>query len=127
MPRRTQTKPVANSRQALDEMVRESQLQKDVFSLAHALGFHVFHTYDSVLGSKAIDPGFPDAILAKDGRVLAIEFKTERGKLSLKQSEWLYSLSARGQVETYCWRPRDWSSGEIERVLIGRDGHQRAA
>lgn len=115
-----------HSRKVLDELVSESQLQKNVFSLAHALGFLVFHTYDSLLGSKAIDPGFPDAILAKDGRVLAIEFKTERGKLSLKQSEWLYSLAARGQVETYCWRPRDWSSGEIERVLIGRDG-QRAA
>lgn len=124
--RRTQAKPTTDSRQVLDQQVSESQLQKNVFSLAHALGFHVFHTYDSVLGSKAIDPGFPDAILAKDGRVLAIEFKTERGKLSIAQGAWLYNLSARGQVETYCWRPRDWSSGEIERVLIGRDG-QRVA
>lgn len=115
-------------RQLLDSAVEERDLQKNVFELAHDLNYLVFHTYDSVLGSKAIDAGFPDAILVKAGRVLAIEFKREDGKVSTAQSHWLLELSWLGRVETYVWRPRHWSSGEVERVLLGLEyGGQRSA
>lgn len=133
MTRRRGQAKAADSRQVLDAMVSESQLQRDVIKLAQELGWLVHHVYDSRLaaggkrknGQRSIDRGFPDLILAKTGRVsIAVELKTERGHLSMEQRQWLAVLA--GSFDVYIWRPRDWSSGEIERVLIGRDG-QRAA
>ena len=35
------------------------------------------------------------------------------------QATWLAHLGASGKVEWYIFRPRDWSSGRIEAVLMG--------
>lgn len=47
--------------------------------------------------------GFPDLALAKGGRVLLRELKTDRGVLSPEQKVWLAALGEHGGV----WRPRD--------------------
>lgn len=52
-------------------------------------------------------PGFPDYVLARSGRVLFCELKSERGILSTDQMAWRDRLLAAGQ-EWYCWRPRHW-------------------
>ena len=122
----TRRRPRAiNSRRVLDQQVSESQLQRDVLEMAKKLGWLAYHVYDSRMSGP--DKGFPDIILAKRegaARVLAIELKTERGRVSTAQWAWLAALM--GPLECYVWRPRDWSSGEIEAILAGRDG-QRAA
>jgi hypothetical protein len=48
------------------------------------------------------------------GRVLAVELKAEHGHYRDGQREWLRELAGAG-VETFTWRPSQWS--EIERVL----------
>lgn len=58
------------------------------------------------------DPGFPDLVLAKDGRVLIIELKSEKGRVSAEQKAWI--KHTRGQV----WRPRDWT-----KILLILDGY----
>jgi hypothetical protein len=46
--------------------------------------------------------GLPDLICARDGRVILIELKTDAGKLSEGQTDW---LAASGGL---LWRPSDW-------------------
>lgn len=49
------------------------------------------------------DVGSPDLLLARHGRVLNVELKTDRGRVRPEQQAWLDALGAHGQV----WRPRD--------------------
>ena len=53
------------------------------------------------------DPGFPDLVLIRGGRILFAELKNNRGVLSTDQMAWRDRLLLAGQ-EWYCWRPRDW-------------------
>lgn len=46
--------------------------------------------------------GFPDIVAARDGLTLVAECKTNSGKLTRDQAEWLLVLG--GMV----WRPSDW-------------------
>ena len=47
--------------------------------------------------------GRPDLTLAKAGRILLAELKTEKGRLSPEQEAWLAALGEYGRL----WRPRD--------------------
>ena len=113
------TRRTQSSRRILDQQVSESQLQRDVLQLAGQLGYLAYHVYDS--RKSGPDKGFPDLILARDGRVIAVELKTERGRVSRDQARWIWALGALDTIEIFVWRPRDWSSGRIERVLIGSE------
>ena len=122
----TRRRPRAiNSRQVLDQQVSESGFQVVVVKTAQLFGFRCQHVYDSRLASAHVDAGFPDWIFAKEGRVIAVELKTERGAVSMKQHDWLYHLGATGAVECYIWRPHDWSSGRIERIFAGLHRERR--
>ena len=66
--------------------------------------------------------GLPDLIMARRGRVIFAELKSTKGKVRPDQQMWLDELTARVPDvthEVYTWRPADWQSGEIERVLLG--------
>lgn len=80
--------------------------------VARTFGYRVYHT----LRSKGSQPGFPDWTLVRD-RVVFLELKTETGKVSDAQSEWLYDLNAAG-AEAYLVRPRHFD--EIVVVLRAR-------
>mgnify|MGYP001558974447 FL=1 len=68
---------------------------------------------------QADGKGFPDLVLTRDGQLLFIEAKTEKGKLSEEQAEWILQLHKVAYsspiVEVHCWRPSDWPT--IEQVL----------
>lgn len=49
------------------------------------------------------DPGFPDLVLSRDGVVLVVELKSDKGGFRPGQKEWLAALGPRGRL----WRPRD--------------------
>lgn len=80
--------------------------------VARTFGYRVYHT----LRSKGSQPGFPDWTLARD-RVVFLELKTETGKVSAAQAEWLGALNAAG-TEAYVVRPRHFD--EIVCVLRAR-------
>lgn len=72
--------------------------------VARMFGFRVYHT----LRSKGSQPGFPDWTLARE-RVVFLELKTEVGKVSDHQKEWLAALND-ADVEAYVVRPRHFDA-----------------
>ena len=90
----------------------ETQLQRAIIQLAELFGWLVYHTHDS----RHSQPGFPDLVLVRGGRIIFVELKSAKGTVSKDQEEWLKRLSAT-KAEVWVWRPADWLSGAIERVL----------
>jgi hypothetical protein len=108
--------------------VSERSLQDATVELASYLGWFCHHDRPArrADGSFAThiqgDPGFPDLVLVKvdaqgRGRVLFVELKSTKGQTSMAQDEWLDALRKCTGVETYAFRPADWSSGRVESVL----------
>ncbi len=63
---------------------------------------------------QADGKGFPDLVLTRPGRLVFVELKAERGRLSLDQERWVNALKDCGQ-EVYVFRPSMWS--QIEKIL----------
>ena len=114
--------------QTREEMTRipisEAQLQATVVEMARLFGWLIHHDRPARRkdGSWSTpvqgNPGFPDLLLVRRGTVLAVELKSERGKLTAEQERWLAELGGAG-VRAEVWRPEDLRSGRIERVLRG--------
>ena len=104
-----------DGRALLNQPVKESKLQANVNTLARYLSYRVNHNYDSRRSGP--DNGLPDTYIAGNGRSIWAELKTERNKLSPAQLAWRDVILAAGH-EWYCWRPRDWANGTVERVLM---------
>jgi hypothetical protein len=81
-----------------------------VRTLAQYTGWKIYHTYDS----RRSSPGFPDLVLVRPPRLLFVELKVGRRKVTNEQELWLLALGA-CSAETYVWRPDDWPT--IEEVL----------
>ena len=81
----------------------EKQFQQQVVELAKILGWRVYHPFLSKWSEK----GFPDLTMVRSYRLLFVELKAEKGKVSAPQAEWHEGLSATC-AEVYVWRPSDW-------------------
>ena len=92
--------------------INETAFQKQVEQLASALGWNYYHTFNAYRSVA----GFPDLVLVSEQqrRTVFAELKSEKGKPTKKQREWLRVLAAAGE-ETYLWRPSDWE--DIVKVL----------
>lgn len=90
----------------------EAILQENVRRTAITLGWLYYHTHDS----RHSDPGFPDTVMVRGGKILYRECKTQKGRLSAAQIRWLAALDAAG-ADAGVWRPFDWGSGRIMREL----------
>lgn len=114
------------------KQMSETQLQDSIINLAHYLGWLVMHQRPARLANGGYrtaiqgDKGFPDLVLARRGRVIFAELKSEKGTLSGGQFNWQHELYGQPGVfdwkqhpEYYVWRPSTWLSGEIERILKG--------
>lgn len=109
MPLRASEKP---QERRLPQMT-ERELQNAVMTLAGLLGWSCYHTWLSARST----PGFPDCIFVRAGKMLAVELKSERGKLSEAQEHWLGVLGAVPGIACFVWRPDDWRNGICDRVL----------
>lgn len=108
----------------------ERELQSAVIELARLLKYRVAHFrpamtragrwVTAVAGDGA---GFPDLVIAGNGRLIFAELKSGKGRLSREQAEWIAALEGvrvfDDSVEVHVWRPPDWLDGTIERVLKG--------
>ncbi|MDI3330677.1 MAG: VRR-NUC domain-containing protein [Micrococcus sp.] len=97
--------------------ITEAQLQGTVEQMATLLGWRWYHTRDSRRSVK----GFPDLVMIHpgQGRILWVELKSERGRLSREQRAWINDLDATG-AEVHVWRPADLVSGRVLAVLQNR-------
>ncbi|HEY3492176.1 MAG TPA: VRR-NUC domain-containing protein [Solirubrobacterales bacterium] len=94
----------------------EKEFLECVVALAAFGGWRlVYHTHRS----DRSQPGFPDLVLVRPqhGELVFAELKSERGRLSPAQQEWLDGLRRAGQ-EAYLWRPSDMD--EIQARLTRR-------
>lgn len=85
--------------------VTEAQFLRQVKDLAKLLGWDfAYHPFLS----KWSERGWPDLALArrKDGRFLLAELKTDKGKLTDRQSEVIDLLRSCG-LTVHVWRPAD--------------------
>jgi len=61
--------------------------------------------------------GMLDYIAVKDGRFLVFELKSDTGKVSSEQQDWIDKLKNCKGIECYVWRPADWN--ELVRIMQG--------
>lgn len=64
---------------------------------------------------QTVNPGFPDLVLVRGPRLLAVELKRETGTVSPDQLAWLEAMAGAG-AEVGVWRPRD--RDVVEAVLL---------
>lgn len=101
-------------------LLTESEWSSVVVELARlgqwALRYHT-------LRSKGSTSGFPDWVFVKGPRLLFAELKSEVGKTTAKQDDWIAGLreveaATKGLVQVYVWRPSDYP--EVVETLTGR-------
>jgi hypothetical protein len=91
-----------------DPTISERDFQQLVLDLAQALGWMVYFTWRS----DHSPPGFPDICAVRHGRILFLELKVGRGRLTVAQRAWGWALvhasAANERVAYAVLRPRDW-------------------
>lgn len=92
----------------------ESELREQVVKYAHGRGWLVFSLPIAKTRRPVKDAtGYPDLTMARDGRIVFIELKTDDGVMRPDQMTWLRNLGP------YCYvlRPSDWAAGDVARLL----------
>jgi hypothetical protein len=90
--------------------ISEDHLQQRITMLCDYLHLKWHHETDSRKSKK----GWPDLVIAGPDRVIFVELKSEKGRVTAEQQDWLDTLASAGAV-VKVWRPADWP--EIERTL----------
>ena len=98
----------------------EADLREQIRTLCELYGWLMYFTFNS----RRSPSGYPDLVLAQpdEGRLVYAELKSDNGKLTASQVEWIEALRACGQ-EVYIWRPDDIT--EIARLLQPRGNRKR--
>jgi hypothetical protein len=99
----------------LETPLTERQWQQRIVDFARLSGWLVFHPFDSGRSTA----GWPDLAMVRAGRFVLAELKTDRGRVSVEQREWLAARSSVPGIEVHLWRPSNWD--DVQRVL----GRQR--
>lgn len=105
----------------------EAQWQRTVIEYAQLRGWRVAHFRTALSQSgrwvtpvAATGAGFPDLVLVRYDQVMFVELKSQVGRLSNPQKEWIAALNgvqltSPHAVTVHVWRPSDWP--EVERDL----------
>lgn len=106
--------------------MNESDFQTRVIDAAILYGWRVAHIRPARTAKGWRTPyighiGLPDLIMARGGRVIVAELKSDTGKPTLDQRAWIDAAGTCG----YLWRPRDWE--QVLRVLGGIPDGEEAA
>jgi len=86
--------------------ITEKAFMAQVRKAALLTGWRYYHTFNSWHSV----PGFPDCVLVnvKKCRLMFVEVKSETGKVTAEQEDWLRDLSSVDGVECYVLRPKDF-------------------
>ena len=85
---------------------------RQVIQLAKTLHWRVYHPGLS----KWSERGWPDLAMVRGNRLILSELKSDKGKLTDAQEEWIEALGET-YAEVYVWRPTDWDA--ILKTLAG--------
>ena len=83
--------------------VLEKAFQQRIMDVAKALKWLCFHVFDS----RRSPPGFPDCVFVRGERLVFAELKSEKGKVTPEQQQWLDALAGVPGVVVKVWRPKD--------------------
>lgn len=105
--------------------ISEEAFQKQIIDTAHLYGWKVAHFRKARTAHGWVTPvaadgkGFPDLILVHPGRckIMAIEVKTDKGKLRPEQEAWQRALLQ--VIVCEVWRPVMWE--RIIEILKGKE------
>ena len=106
------------NRAIMDKSMSELDFARAVVDLALSCGWKVRQEPPWRASCRKDDSakGFPDLVLVDSARVLFVELKRQRGRLSGRQEEWKSALEHAARwnqyVEYHIWRPSDWEAIE---------------
>ena len=100
----------ATARETLDRAMSEAEWQKQVIEYAEMRGWACYHTHDS----RRSQAGYPDLTLCRLSRILFVELKSAKGRVTREQAVWLNALEGTGKCECHLWRPSDWPAIQEE-------------
>lgn len=92
----------------------EAQYSDRIVQWAKINGWLVYHTFYSGRSQQ----GFPDLTLVRWGRLVFIEVKSETGRLSASQQQWIALLDSVEGISAVVARPSNW---EFIASLLKRD------
>src|SRR5262249_3240873 len=114
-------------------LMDERDLQNTIIDMAQLYGWLRHHdlparTNKGFRTPIQGDPGFPDLVLLRGAsvgggrpgrppRLLFVELKAKRGRLTDGQRQWMEALMQIPFVEVLTWTPDDLTSGRIEKAL----------
>jgi hypothetical protein len=93
--------------------VTEKAFMAAVIDYATLRGWRHFHAHEM----RRSDAGWPDLVLLRPPRIIFVELKVGRNRLTPAQREWLVALDAVPGVESYIWYCTEDTWREIERRL----------
>lgn len=93
-----------DARRVMDTAMSERDFMASVIDLARLNGFLVYHTHDS----RRSAPGFPDIVAIRGEDLLAIETKSQRGRLTPDQEHWLRAFAGVERVQALLVKPAGW-------------------
>ena len=104
--------------------ISEKQFEAQIKDLAKIYHWKYYHTWKSIHSPA----GFPDIVMVKPPRLIFAELKSEKGKITPEQEEWLSLLRQCGsypsssliddkgltlvyqRLGVYLWRPSDFET-----------------
>lgn len=95
---------MTTARAVLDLACSEKTLMQSVLDLARLNGWLCYHVHDS----RRSAPGFPDILAIRGAELLAIECKSQRGKLTSDQERWLRAFAGVERVASLMVKPAGW-------------------
>lgn len=91
--------------------ITEKQFRQQVLDYARFCGWRCYFTWMPIHSPS----GFPDLLMLRGERMVIAELKSQEGRLTDAQWEWLEHFRCLPWAEVFLWRPGDWP--EIEAVL----------
>lgn len=94
--------------------ITEADWSKRVLDAAKLFGWRIAHFRPAQTSKGWRTPvqgdgrGWPDLVLLRPPRLILAELKSDSGRVSLDQSNWIAQLAEVPGIEVYIWRPSDW-------------------
>ncbi len=106
-----------SARGVINRTMSERELGQTIREMAEAFGWLCYQVLDTRNHAKRTSRGFPDQFIARPGRALALELKTERGIVTPDQELWVATLDSIPGITGAVIRPHDLD--RVEELLAG--------